>query len=161
MRWLLLFLALGLVCVVLVFLFLPPPEPTPVEHSAPPAVKPKPRSLLQADAAGSYVPGYAFSVNGFRFTGFSISPDTSVSFVSMSGTQRSGGCPQAVIRPDAVHLTCDGPPGTTITIDGKFLTRLATTRLESAVLSAVVTVRSGGGDVLYSARDRFAWQPPH
>jgi hypothetical protein len=47
----------------------------------------------------------------------------------------------------------------TVTIDGKFLTRLATTSLDTAVLSAVVTVRSGSGEILYSARDSFVWHP--
>jgi len=29
----------------------------------------------------------------------------------------------------------------------------------AAVMSAVVTVRAGSGEVLYSARDSFRWQP--
>jgi len=36
---------------------------------------------------------------------------------------------------------------------------LATDRLDTAVLSAVVTVRSGSGDIMYRARDSFKWHP--
>jgi hypothetical protein len=46
-----------------------------------------------------------------------------------------------------------------VTIDGKFLTRLATTSLDTPVLSAVVTVRSASGEIVYSARDSFVWHP--
>ena len=44
-------------------------------------------------------------------------------------------------------------------IDGRFLNRHATTRSDVSVVSAVVTVRSGSGEVLYKARDRFEWHP--
>ena len=147
------------VACVLLLLFWPPPEPPTAAHPAAPAAATAPHSPLQADAAGSYIPGYAFSVNGFRFTGFSVRPETLVTFLAASGTRNSGGCLEAVIRADGVHLRCEGPQGSTITIDGKFLTRLATTRLDAAVLSALVMVRSGSGEVLYSARDRFVWRP--
>ena len=55
-------------------------------------------------------------------------------------------------------LLCDPQVGT-VTIDGKFLTRLATHSLDAAVLSAVVTVRSARGEILYSARDSFLRHP--
>src|SRR3989442_8183450 len=47
-------------------------------------------------------------------------------------------------------------PGTVI-IDGRFLTRFSSNRLDAGVLSAVVPVRAGSGDILYSARDAFTW----
>ncbi len=159
MRRFLLLVALGLGCVVLVVLWPRTPEPTIAEHGPPPAAVKPPPPPLQADAEGSYVPGYRFTLNGFRFTGFSLRPEAFVTFVTASGTRESPGCLQAAITADAVHLRCEGPQGSTVTIDGKFLTRLATTRLDMAVLIAVVTVRSGSGEVLYSARDQFGWQP--
>src|SRR2546427_6520568 len=75
-----------------------------------------------------------------------------------AGIEQSAGCFEALIRVDTVHLRCDHQAGT-VTIDGKFLTRLATHSLDTAVLSAVVTVRTASGEILYSARDSFAVAP--
>src|SRR2546426_5169599 len=63
-------------------------------------------------------------------------------------------------RKPALQADAEGyyVPGT-VTIDGKFLTRLATHSLDTAVLSAVVTVRTASGEILYSARDSFAVAP--
>jgi hypothetical protein len=106
------------------------------------------------------VPGYRFRVNRFRFTGFTLRPEAFVSFAeATAGTEQQVACLETLIRADTVHLHCDDPQVGTVTIDGKFLTRLATTRLGAAVVSAVVTVRAGSGDVLYSARDAFQWHP--
>ncbi len=68
-------------------------------------------------------------------------------------------CFEAQITAQNVHLRCDDPKVGTVTIDGKFLTRLVTNRLDAAVVSAVVTVRTGSGEILYRARDSFQWHP--
>ncbi len=157
---LLVFLAVGLVGALLLVLLLTPPPPSP-EKPLPPPVAERPKPPLQADAEGHYVPGYPFTVNRFRFTGFTLRPDALVTFApTTGGTEQPVACLEAVIRADAVHLRCDDPQLGTVTIDGKFLTRLVTKRLDAAVLSAVVTVRSGSGEILYRARDSFEWHPP-
>ena len=157
---LLLILALGLAAAVFVVLRLRPPASTTVEQRPPPPAVERPKPPLQADAEGSYVPGYHFRVNRFRFTGFSLRPDAFVTFTeTTAGTAQPVACLETLIRADTVHLRCDDPEVGTVTIDGRFLTRVATTRLDAAVLSAVVTVRAGSGDVLYRARDSFQWHP--
>lgn len=158
---LLLFLALGLAGAILVVLRLRAPGPQIVEPPPPPPVVKPPKPPLQADAEGSYVPGYSFTVNRFRFTGFSLHPEALVTFAqTTSRTEEPVACLEALIRADTVHLRCDDPQVGTVTIDGKFLTRLVTTRLDAAVLSAVVTVRAAGsGEILYRARDSFEWHP--
>src|SRR5690348_11814093 len=154
----LLLLALVVVVIVVVYLLGTPEEPIAEKSPPPPAVKPS--SPLQADAEGTYVPGYQFSVNQFRFTGIILHPDAFVTFARIpSGTEESVACLDARIRPETVHLRCEDPQVGTVTIDGKFLTRFATTRLDAAVLTAVVTVRDASGEVLYHAQDSFQWQP--
>ena len=157
---LLLVLALGIAGAILVMRRRPSAPAPPEQHLPPPVVKP-PAPPLQVDAEGSYVPGYRFTVNRFRFTGLSLRPEALVTFATGSGAEQSVVCLEAVIRVDTLHLRCDDPQVGTVTIDGTFLTRLATTRLDAAVLTAVVTVRSGSGEVLYNAQDRFEWQPGH
>jgi hypothetical protein len=156
---LLLVLVLGLAAGVVVVLRTrtPPsiaPEPRPAA-----AVEPR-RPALQTDAEGDYVPGYQFTVNRFRFTGFSLRPEALVTFAEITtGTEQPVACLETLIRADTVHLRCDDPQIGTVTVDGKFLTRLATDRLDTAVLAAVVTVRTGSGEILYKARDSFKWHP--
>ena len=150
---LLLLLALG---VAGAFLFVLRPRTHPSTNAEPPVPRPvvKPRERpLQADAEGYYVPGYSFTVNDFRFTGFSLRPEALVTFA-----QTTVACIEAQISAQSVHLRCDDPQVGTVIIDGKFLTRLANTQLDAAVLSAVVTVRTASGEILYSARDSFRWQ---
>ena len=154
---LLLLLAVGLAVGFLVYRLatrtsaIPEPPPPPVE---------KPRPALQADATGHYLPGYSFAVDRLRFTGFILRPEAMVTFNrTTTGVEYPVYCDEARISPDAVHLRCADPQVGTVTVDGKFLTRLATTRLDAPVLSAVVTVRTGSGDILYSARDSFTWHP--
>lgn len=131
-----------------------PEKPAPL----PPRVE-RPKPALQAEAEGSYIPGYEFTVNGYRFAGFSLRPEPLAAFASpTTGTKDRESCSEARITATTVHLRCDFPREGTITIDGRFLTRLATSRLDAAVVSAVVTVRNGNGDVLYNARDSFVWQ---
>jgi hypothetical protein len=149
--------ALALAFVVLVVLSPPPPPPALPEPPPPPAVK-RPKPALQADAEGRYTPGYAFSVGRFRFTGFSLHPDAVVTFTS-AGTEQALFCPVAAITAATVRLRCDDPAVGVVTIEGKFLRRLVTSNLGTPALSAVVTVRAGGGEVLYSARDSFLWEP--
>lgn len=134
-----------------------PPPTNPVPPPAPPVEKP--RQPLQADAEGYYVPGYRFAVNRFRFTSFSLRPEALVSFATPGGIEQPAPCVEALIRADTVRLRCDYPQVGTVSIDGKFLTRVATNSLDRAVVSAVVTVRSPSGDILYSARDSFVWHP--
>jgi hypothetical protein len=156
---LLLILGLGLAGAVFLVLRLRPPASTTAEQPAPPPAVERPKPPLQADAAGSYVPGYPFKVNRLRFAGFNLRPEAYVTFTEPAGTEQSVACLETLIRADTVHLRCEDPQMGTVTIDGKFLTRLATTRLDAAVVSAVVTFRAGSGDVLYRARDSFQWHP--
>ncbi len=125
----------------------------------PPAVEPR-KPALQADAAGQYVPGYSFSVGRFRFTGFSLRPEALVTFAqTTSGTEEAAACLEATISAVSIHLRCESLQVGIVTIEGKFLTRLATNRLDIPAVSAVVTVRAQSGEVLYNARDSFVWQP--
>jgi len=153
----LLVLALGLAVGVLVVLRLRTPTSIPEQRPPPPAV---PRPALQADAEGYYVPSYRFAVNRFRFAGFSLRPEAFVIFAqTTAGTEHLAACSEARISANTVHLRCEYAQVGTITIDGNFLTRVATNRRDTAVLSAVVTVRSGSGETLHSARDSFVWHP--
>ena len=157
-----LLLVFAVVLVVALFAVLRRRGPTsnPQPPPAAPAVEPR-KPALQADAEGAYVPGYEFTVNRLRFTGFSLHPDPVVTFVQTTGgAEQAMACLDALIRADTVHLRCDDPQmGTTVTIDGRFLARVATDRLDTAVLAAFVTVRSGSGEILYRARDSFKWHP--
>src|SRR5437667_7862275 len=155
---LLLLVAFGLAVGFFVLLLRTPPSTNP-DQAPPPPVEELRKPALQADAEGYYVPGYRFTVNRFQFTGFSLHPEALVTFAqTTAGIEQSAGCFEALIRADTVHLRCDHQAGT-VTIDGKFLTRLATHSLDTAVLSAVVTVRTASGEILYSARDSFAVAP--
>jgi len=151
---LLLLLALGLAGAFLLVLRPRTPRSTVTEQRLPPPVVKPRQPPLQADAEGDYVPGYPFTVNGFRFTGFSLRPESLVTFARTTVP-----CLEAQISAQNVHLRCDDPQVGTVIIDGRFLTRLASNRLDAAVLSAVVTVRAGSGEILYSARDSFRWHP--
>ncbi len=153
------FVAIGVaVAILVVLVLLTPVPPPPAPPAPPPAARPKPP--LQADAEGTYLPGYRFTVNRFQFTGFILHPDALVNFVrATGGSEQPVPCLEARISASTIHLRCDDPQIGTVTIDGRFLTRLATTRLDAGVVSAVVTVRSGSGEVLYRAQDTFQWHP--
>ena len=151
---LLLLLALGLASAFLLVLWPRTPRSTTAEQPVPPPVAKPRQPPLQADAEGDYVPGYPFTVNGLRFTGFSLRPEALVTFA-----RTTVACLEAQISAQNVHLRCDDPQLGTVIIDGRFLTRFSSNRLDAAVLSAVVTVRAGSGDILYSARDAFTWHP--
>ena len=135
----------------------PPPAPEP---PPPPRAVERPKPALQADAEGQYVPGYRFSVGQFRFAGFSLRPEALVTFAqTSSGTEETLACLEATITAVRIHLRCESPQVGIVTIEGRFLTRLATNLLDRPVMSAVVTVRAQTGEVLYNARDSFVWQP--
>jgi len=143
-----------------VFVALQPvaPPPAAVVEQAPAAVAPPPQPL-QAEAEGYYEPGYQFTVADRRFTRLTLRPDPSVRFVR-TGTREEFGCFNAEITPQVVHLRCEIERVGTMTIDGRFVTRSATTRMDAPAISAVLTVRNARGEVLYSARDNFVWRPP-
>lgn len=156
----LLLLAMGFAIGLLAVRFFRTPTPTISEQPPPPPPVERPKAALQADAEGQYVPGYGFSVGRFRFTGFSLRPDALVTFASgASGAEEVATCEQATISAVAFRLRCESLQVGIITIEGRFLTRVVTTRLDTPVVSAVVTVRTRSGDVLYNARDSFVWQP--
>lgn len=156
-----LYVVLGVVAALVVLLVLTPAAPPP----PPPAPPPPPRAErakppLQADAVGYYVPGYRFTVNRFQFVRLELRPDAVLTFVDREGgNEYPAFCEDPRISATDVHLKCDFPQVGTVTVEGRFLTRLATQRLETAALSAQITVRSGGGETLYSARDAFSWHP--
>ena len=134
-----------------------PPPPVAVEQPAA-AVAPPPRSL-QVDAEGFYEPGYSFSVSGARFIRLTLLPEPSVTFARV-GTRQEAGCFNGTVKPDIVQLTCEIDRVGIMTIDGRFLTRVATTALDRPVLSALLTVRNARGEIVYRARDSFVWRAP-
>src|SRR5213592_3680503 len=147
-----LLLIVAVLAVGFLLLLLLTPGPTPEQPPPPPAVE-RPKPALQADAEGRYVPGYRFSVGRFRFTGFSLRPEAVVTFAqATSGTEEAVSCLEATINAPTIHLRCEYAQVGTVTIEGKFLTRLATNRLDLPVVFAVVTVRAPSGEILYSAR---------
>ena len=142
-----------------VFVALQPVAPPPVVvETAPAAVAPPPKPL-QVDAEGYYEPGYQFTVADRRFTRLTLRPEPSVRFVR-TGTRQEFGCFDAVITPQVVRMRCEIERVGTMTIDGRFVNRVATTHLDAPTISAVLTVRNARGEVLYSARDSFVWRPP-
>ena len=158
---LVLFVVLGLVVVLVVagvFVALQPLPPEPTTAEAPALVAPPPRPL-QADAEGSYEPGYQFSVMGARFTRLTLRPEPFVTFARV-GTRQEAGCSNGTIRADIVQLSCEIDRVGIMTIDGRFLTRVATTRLDAPVLSALLTVRNARGEIVYRAQDTFVWRAP-
>ena len=151
----LLLVGLFLVAAV-IFVAIQKPPPPVTETPGPPAPPPRP---LQADAEGYYEPGHQFTVAGRRFTRLTLHPETFLTF-TRSGTRHEAGCVDPVIRTERVQLRCDLERVGTVMIDGRFLSRFATTRLDSPVLSVFVTIRNQRGETVYSARDAFTWHPP-
>lgn len=140
----------------LVILLLPAPAPTVVEQ---PTAAPPPPRPLQADAEGYYEPGYQFTVAGRRFTRLTLRPEPFVTFARV-GTREEAGCADARIGPDAVHLRCELYRVGMVTIDGRFPSRVVTSRLDAPVLSALITVTNARGEIIYRARDSFRWHEP-
>ncbi len=156
---LVLLVVVGLAVIVFaVLLVITPAAPTPEQPPPKPTVERR-KPALQADAEGQYVPGYRFAVGRLRFTGFSLRPEALVTFAqATSGTEEVVACLEATITAVRIHLRCESPEVGIVTIEGRFLTRLATNLLDRPVVSAAVTVRAASGEV-YSARDSFVWQP--
>ena len=131
-------LLVGLFLVAAVIFVAIQKPPPPVTETLGPAPPPRP---LQADAEGYYEPGYQFTVAGRRFTRLTLHPETFLTF-TRSGTRHEAGCVDPVIRTERVQLRCDLERVGTVMIDGRFLSRFATTRLDSPVLSVFVTIRN-------------------
>jgi len=133
------------------------PPPVVVEQApAPVAPPPKP---LQADAEGYYEPGYQFTVSDRRFTRLTLRPDPFITF-RRTGTKQEFGCAEATITPQTIRLRCEIERVGVMSIDGRFVSRVATERMDAPAISAVLTVRNLRGEVVYSARDNFVWRPP-
>ena len=126
----------------------PPPEPPP----------PPPRPL-QAEVEGYYEPNYEFTVFDRRFTRVTLRPHASVTFARFA-TRQQVECEDARINRDAVHLRCTIEPVGLITIEGRFPARYATSKLDMPVLSALITVSTTGGEIVYRAHDSFYWHVP-
>jgi len=146
-----------------VFLAVQPtaPPPTVVEQApalATPVAPPPEPKPLQAEAEGYYEPGYQFTVSDRRFTRLTLRPDPSVMF-AWTGTRQEFACAEATITPRTVRLRCEVERVGVMVIDGRFVTRSATTRMDAPAISAVITVRSMRDEVVYSARDNFVWRP--
>ncbi len=140
------------------FVFLLLQAPTQVVEE-PTAAPPPPSRPLQSDAEGYYEPGYEFTVADRRFTRLTLRPEAYVTF-ARTGARQEAGCQDARIGADAVHLRCELDRVGMVTIDGRFMSRFATSRLDAPVLSAVITVSNTRGETLYRARDSFRWHAP-
>lgn len=151
-----------LVVIVGVFIAVQPTAQGPqVAEQAPAAVAPPPLppKPTQAEAEGYYEPGYQFSVSGQRFIRLTLRPDPFITF-ARTGTQQEYGCFEQRITAQTVYLRCDIERVGDLTIDGRFVGRTATTRMDTPAISAILTVRNNRGEVLYNARDSFVWRPP-
>ncbi len=155
-------IVVGVVLLALVgtaaFVILRLQAPAPVVTEQPNAAPPAPPRPLQSDAEGYYEPGYQFTVADRRFTRLTLRPEPFLTF-SRVGTRQEVGCDARFGR-DAVHLRCEVDRVGTVTIDGRFTSRFITSRLDTPVLSALITVTNTRGETLYRARDSFRWHEP-
>jgi hypothetical protein len=155
-------IVVGIVILALVgaaaFVFLRLQAPAPVVTEPPKAAPPPPRPL-QSDAEGYYEPAYQFTVSDRRFTRLTLRPEPFVTF-SRRGTRQEAGCEDARIGRDAVHLRCELDGVGMVTIDGRFTSGFTTSRLDTPVLSALITITNTRGETLYRARDSFYWHEP-
>jgi hypothetical protein len=150
-------ITLGLTLAFFLVLHFGDRPPALVQQQPTPTVAPPPGPDLQANAEGYYLPGNKFRVNGFQFVGFSLRPDAWVIFAQTTDSiEHPSPCAKATINPETLHLRCDYPGLGVVTIDGNFLTRIATVRSDTAVVSALVTV-AASGQTLHRARDSFIW----
>ena len=160
-------IVVGLVLVVLVgagvFAFLLLSAPTPVvtaqPEAPPPEPPPPPPRPLQSEVEGYYEPSYKFTVFDRRFTRLTLRPNPSVTF-SRVGSRQEVPCEDARIGQDAVRLRCTLEPYGVVTVEGRFPSRYATSKLDMPVLSALITVTNARGEVQYRARDSFLWHVP-
>ncbi|HEY3279233.1 MAG TPA: hypothetical protein VGJ83_01870 [Gemmatimonadales bacterium] len=139
-----------------VILRLGAPAPT---ITAQPEAAPAPPRALQSEAEGYYEPSYEFTVADRRFTRLTLRPDPYVTF-SRVGTRQEAGCEEARIGRDALRLRCELDRVGMVTIEGRFTSRFVTSRLDAPVLSALITITSTRGEILYRARDSFRWHEP-
>jgi hypothetical protein len=129
--------------------------PPPSQAYSPPRALEQP---LQSNEEGYYIPSNKFRVTGFQFEGFALHPDPLVLFASVTDSVEhpSSRCDDATISSDTIHLRCLYESLGAVSIDGNFLVKNAIGRMDTAVVSAVVTVRSNG-QVLHQGRDSFIW----
>jgi hypothetical protein len=139
-----------------VILRLQTPEPVAIEPPKPP---PPPARHPQAEVEGYYEPTYKFTVADRRFTRMTLRPEPFLTF-SRIGTRQEAGCADARIGREAVYLRCELDRVGMVTIDGRFTSRLVTNRLDTPVLSALITVTNTRGETLYRARSSFLWHVP-
>lgn len=144
---------------VAVLLLIPEPASTPVAEKPEELPPPPPPRPLQVEAEGYYEPDYQFTVADRRFTRLTLKPAAFLTFARFGGKQEAG-CPDARIGRDAVYLRCELERVGFVTIDGRFTSRFATSRLDAGVLSAFVTVTNPRGEVVYRARSSFRWHEP-
>src|SRR5437773_10055824 len=122
-----------------VLLVITPAAPIPEPLPSKPAVERR-KAALQADAEGQYVPGYHFVVGPLRFTGFRLRPEALVTFAQTgSGAEEVAGCREATITAVSIRLRCESPEVGIVTIEGRFLTRVARPLVEPTAWSAVGT----------------------
>jgi hypothetical protein len=94
-----------------------------------------------------------------RFTRLTLRPNVSLMF-TRPGIRQEVPCEDSRITHDAVRLRCTLEPYGLVTVEGRFPSRYATSKLDMPVLSAVVTVTNNRGEVQYRARDQFYWHVP-
>ncbi len=156
---------IAVVVILLVFagaaalVMLPVQGPAPAVTAQPEAAPPPPPRALQSEAEGYYEPSYEFTIADRRFTRLTLRPEPFVTF-SRIGTRQEAGCADARIGRQAVYLRCELDRVGTVTIDGRFTSRFVTSRLDTPVLSALITVTNTRGEILYRARDSFRWHEP-
>jgi hypothetical protein len=127
--------------------------------AAAPLPPPPPPRQLQSEVVGYYEPSYRFTVFDRRFTRLTLRPEPSVMF-TRPGVKQQVACEDSRIGQDNVRLRCTLEPYGVVTIEGRFPTRYATSKLDMPVLSAVITVTNNRGEVQYRARDSFYWHVP-
>ena len=160
-------IVMGVVLLIVVgagaFVFLRLSAPAPVVTAQPPPPPPEPPPPpprpLQSEVEGYYEPTYKFTVFDRRFTRLTLRPTTSVMF-SRPGVRQVVPCEEARISQDVVRLKCTLEPYGLVTVEGRFPSRYATSKLDMPVLSAVITVTNNRGEVQYRARDQFYWHVP-
>ena len=135
------------------------PAPTTVAEQPEAPPPPPPPRPLQSEAQGYYQPDYQFTIGDRRFTRLTLRPAAVLTFAKYGGRQESG-CADARIGQNAVFVRCEVERVGIVTIDGRFTSRFATSRLDAGVLSAAITVTNPRGEVLYRARDSFRWHEP-
>ena len=136
-----------------------PPAVTAQPEAPPPEPPPPPPRPLQSEVEGYYEPSYKFAVFDRRFIRLTLRPSPSVMF-SRPGSRQEVPCEDARIGQDVVRLRCTLEPYGVVTIEGRFPSRYATSKLDMPVLSALITVTSTRGEVQYRARDSFYWHVP-